>query len=195
MFKAIGKFFARLFSKTPEVAPVPKVVPVAAPVVRPAAPIVEATPVTSTPVPVVPKAVTITATPAPVIEIKPAEIQPTLVQVAAAPAVVAQPKRTQGASFDPVTGKWTEHGKVGIDKLPSGAIYMGKNRYGLASASQQQVYLTAMALWASRADDVKLALILSRLTEPGMFDVAKYPDLHALVCSWLTSKAIPDKAK
>lgn len=82
------------------------------------------------------------------------------------------------------------HG-IGISRLPNGAIYMGHNRYGLPTSSQQHVYAEAMSLWKSGADPAKLQLILSRLVEPYVFDAAVYPDLHALVMYYLTNHSIP----
>lgn len=80
---------------------------------------------------------------------------------------------------------------VGKSKLPNGAIYMGKNRYGLPTSSQKHVYDEAMSLWKSGADPAKLQLILSRLVEPYVFDAAVYPDLYALVMYYLTNHSIP----
>lgn len=81
------------------------------------------------------------------------------------------------------------HG-IGIDRLPNGAIYMGNNRYGLPSSSQQSVYNEAMRLWKSGSDPAKLTLILSRLTEPYVFDADKYPDLKMLVDYYVEKKSI-----
>jgi hypothetical protein len=70
---------------------------------------------------------------------------------------------------------------IGISRLANGAIYQGKGRYGLPSASQKRVYDKAMDLWKSRADDTTLVTILSRIVEPYAFDADVYPDLKALV--------------